>query len=127
MRAKNSTWYRLAKAFDLPSLIIQARQYFKRDTTGSEPTRKIRTVLATTAKMAPPQTSATVHAAAVGPPATNPATAPEPSPMYVSSMYTYVPIIPDPKPDNIERHFKHPTITTIENEPDYKQMYIVHK
>ena len=45
--------------------------------------------------------------------------------MYVSSMDTYVPIIPDPKPDEIERCFKHPTLTKIEDEPDYKQMCIV--
>ena len=40
-------------------------------------------------------------------------------------MDTYVPIIPDPKPDDIERRIKHPTLTTIENEPDYEQMCIV--
>ena len=40
-------------------------------------------------------------------------------------MDTYVPIIPDLKPDDIERRFKYPTLTTIENEPDYEQMCIV--
>ena len=40
-------------------------------------------------------------------------------------MNTYVPIIPDPKPDNIERRFKHITLITIENEPDYEQMCVV--
>ena len=40
-------------------------------------------------------------------------------------MDTYVPIIPDPKPDDIKRRFKHTTLTTIENKPDYDQMYIV--
>ena len=37
-------------------------------------------------------------------------------------MDTYLPIIPDPKPDDIERRFKHPTLSTIENEPDYEQI-----
>ena len=45
--------------------------------------------------------------------------------MYVSAMDTYVPITPDPNPDDIERRFKHPTLTKIEDEPDYKQMCIV--
>ena len=40
-------------------------------------------------------------------------------------MDTYVPIIPDPKPDDTERCFKHPTLSTIENEPDYEQMCVV--
>ena len=40
-------------------------------------------------------------------------------------MDTYVTIIPDPKPDDIERRFKHPTLTTIKNEPDYEKMCIV--
>ena len=75
--------------------------------------------------MAPPQTSATARASAVGPPAPNPATTPETAPVYASAMDTYVPIIPNLKPDDIERRFKHPTLTTIENEPDYKQMCIV--
>ena len=52
-------------------------------------------------------------------------TAPDAAPVYTSAMDTYVPIIPDPKLDNIERRFKHPTLTTIENEPDYEQMCIV--
>ena len=39
--------------------------------------------------------------AAGGSPAPNPALAPEPAPVYVSAMDTYVPIIPDPKPDDI--------------------------
>ena len=38
-----------------------------------------------------------------------------------------MPIIPDPKPDDIERRFKHPTLTTIENKPYYEQMYVVSK
>ena len=42
-------------------------------------------------------------------------------------METYVPIIPAPKPDDIERRFKHPTLTTIESKPDYKQMRVVRK
>ena len=42
-------------------------------------------------------------------------------------MDTYVPIIPYPKPDDIERRFKHPTFTTIENEPDYEQMCVFRK
>ena len=75
--------------------------------------------------MAPSQTSATVRAAAAVPPASNPETAPEPAPVYDSAMDTYVPIILDPKPDDIERRFKHPTLTTIENEPDYEQMCVV--
>ena len=75
--------------------------------------------------MAPPQTSATVRAAAAVPPALNPATALEPASFYASAMDTYMPIIPDPKPDNIERRFKHPTLTTIKNEPDYEQMCVV--
>ena len=45
--------------------------------------------------------------------------------MYVSAMDTYAPIIPDPNPDNIEQCFKHPTLTHIEEEPDYEQMCIV--
>ena len=36
-----------------------------------------------------------------------------------------MPIIPYPKLDDIKRHFKHPTLTTIENEPDYEQMCVV--
>ena len=40
-------------------------------------------------------------------------------------MDTYMPIIPNPKPDDIEQRFKHPTLSTIENEPDYKQMWVV--
>ena len=77
--------------------------------------------------MAQPRTSATTRAAAVGPPGTNPATTPEPAPIYASAMDIYVPIIPDPKPDNIEQRFKHPTLTTIKKEPDYEQMCIIHK
>ena len=45
--------------------------------------------------------------------------------MYVSAMDTYVPIIPDPKPDDIEWRFKHLTLTKIEYKPDYEQMCIV--
>ena len=40
-------------------------------------------------------------------------------------MDTYVPIIPDLKPDDIERRFKHPTLTKIEDEPNYEQMCTV--
>ena len=40
-------------------------------------------------------------------------------------MDTYVPIIPDLKPDDIERRFKHPTLTKIEDKPNYEQMCIV--
>ena len=36
-----------------------------------------------------------------------------------------MPIIPNPKPYDIERRFKHPNLTTIENKPDYEQMCIV--
>ena len=75
--------------------------------------------------MAPPETSVTARAAAVGPPAPNPAPAPEPATVYLLAMDTYVPIIPDPKSDNIERRFKHPTLTKIEDEPDYEQMCII--
>ena len=75
--------------------------------------------------MAPPQTSATARTVAVGPPTPNRATAPEPALVYVSAIDTYVPIIPDLNPDGIERRFKHPTLTMIENEPDYEQMCIV--
>ena len=74
--------------------------------------------------MDPPRTSATERAAAGGSPAPNPAPAPEPAPVYVSAMDTYMPIIPDPKPDDMERRFKHPTLTKIEDEPDYEQMCI---
>ena len=77
--------------------------------------------------MAPPQTSATARVEAGGSPAPNPAPAPEPAPVYVSAMDTYVPIVPDPKPDEIEQRFKHPTLTKIEDEPDYEQMCIVRK
>ena len=77
--------------------------------------------------MAPPQTSATARAAVASPPSSNPETTPEPATVYASAMDTYVPIIPDPKPDDIERRFKHPTLTTIENEPDYEQMCVVRK
>ena len=45
--------------------------------------------------------------------------------MYVSAMDTYVPIIPDPKPEDIKQRFKHPTLTKIEDEPDYEQICIV--
>ena len=75
--------------------------------------------------MAPPRTSTTAHEAAASPPSWNPATAPEPAPVYASAMDTYGPIIPDPNPDDIERRFKHPTLTTIENGPDYEQMCVV--
>ena len=75
--------------------------------------------------MAPPRTSVTACAAAAVPTASNPATAPETEPVYASATDTYVPIIPDPKPDNIERRFKHPTLTTIKKEPDYEQMCVV--
>ena len=75
--------------------------------------------------MAPPRTSATARAAAAVPPALNPENEPEPAPVYASAMDTYVPIIPDPKPDDIERRFKHITLITIENEPDYEQMCVV--
>ena len=34
-------------------------------------------------------------------------------------------MIPNPKLDEIERRFKHPTLSTIENEPDYEQMCVV--
>ena len=54
--------------------------------TGSETTQKIRTVPATTAKMAPQRTSVTARSAAAGPPAPNPAPAPETAPVYVSAM-----------------------------------------
>ena len=72
-----------------------------------------------------PQTSATAHAAAGRSPAPNPAPAPEPAPMYVSSMGTYMPIIPNLKPDNTEQRFKHSTLTKIEDEPNYKKMCII--
>ena len=62
------------------------------------------------------------RAAAAIPTASNLATAPKPAPVYASAMDTYVPIIPNLKPDDMERRFKHPTLTMIENEPDYKQM-----
>ena len=75
--------------------------------------------------MAPPQKSATARAAAGRSPAPNPAPAPEPAPVYVSAMDTYVPIIPDPNPDDIERCFKHPTLTKIEDELNYKQICII--
>ena len=77
--------------------------------------------------MATPQTSATARAAAGISLAPNQAPAPEPAPVYGSVMDTYVPIIPDPKPDDIERRFKHPTLTKIEDEPDYEQMCTVHE
>ena len=67
----------------------------------------------------------TAHTAAVGPPALNPATATEPATVYVSTMEIYVPIISHMKPDDIEQRFKHPTFTTIKNEPDYDQMCII--
>ena len=47
--------------------------------------------------------------------------------MYLSAMDTSVPIIPDPKTDDIERCFKHLTLTKIEGKPDYEQMCIVHE
>ena len=75
--------------------------------------------------MAPARTSATARAAAASPPSLNPATAPEPAPVYAFAMDTYVPIIPDSNPDNIEQRFKHPTLSTIENQPDYEQMCVV--
>ena len=77
--------------------------------------------------MALPQTSATACAAAASLPSLNPATAPEPAPVYASAMDTYVPTIPDPKPDDIKRRFKHPTLYPIEDEPDYEQMCVVRK
>ena len=77
--------------------------------------------------MTPPQTSATARAAAASPPASNPATAPGPAPVYALAMDTYVPIIPDLKPEDIERHFKHPTLTMIKNEPYYEQMCVIRK
>ena len=45
--------------------------------------------------------------------------------MYVSAMDAYVPIIPNPKPEDIEQRFKHPTLTTMDNELDYEQICIV--
>ena len=75
--------------------------------------------------MSPPRTSVTVRAEAVKSLATNPEPAPEPAPVYVSAMYTYMPIIPNPKPDDIEQRFKHPTLTKIKDEPNYEQMCIV--
>ena len=78
-------------------------------------------------KMSPPQTSTTARAAAGGPPALNSEPAPEPAPVYVSAMDTYVPIIPGPKPDGIELRFKHLTLTKMEDEPNYEQMCIVRK
>ena len=77
--------------------------------------------------MAPPRTSATARAADGVSPAPNPPPAPKPTPIYVSAMDTYAPIILDPKPDDIERRFKHPTLTKIEDEPDYEQICIVRK
>ena len=102
-----------------------SRHHFKRERKGSEPTRKIRRVPATTAKMDLPRTSAMAHAAAGGSPVPNSAPSPEPAPVYVSAMDTYVPIIPDPNPENIKRCFKHPTLTKIEDEPNYEQMFTV--
>ena len=89
---------------------------------GSEPTRKICRVPSTAAKMALPLMSVMAHTEAGGSPAPIPAPDLEPALLYLSAMDTYVPIIPNPKPDNIERRFKHPTLTKIEDEPDYKQM-----
>ena len=77
--------------------------------------------------MAPPQTFATAREVAGGTSAPNPAPAPEPSPVYVSAMETYMPIIPDPKPDNIKQRFKHPTLTKSEDKPDYEHMCSVHE
>ena len=71
--------------------------------------------------------SATARAAAAVPPASNTTTATEPAPVYASAMYIYVPIVSDPKPDDIERRFKHPTLTTTKKEPDYEQMCVVRK
>ena len=71
--------------------------------------------------------SATARTAAGGSPAPNPATAPEPALVYVSAMDTYVPIISNLNPDDTERCFKHPTLTNIEDKPDYEQMCIVCK
>ena len=47
--------------------------------------------------------------------------------MYVSAMDTYVPIIPDPNPDDIDCRFKNPTLTRIEDKPDYEQMCTIWK
>ena len=77
--------------------------------------------------MALPQTSATARAAAGGSPAPNPVPVPEPALLYVSALNTYVPIIPDLKPEDIERRFKHPTVTKIEDKSNYEQMCTVRK
>ena len=42
-------------------------------------------------------------------------------------MDTYMPIIPELKPDKIEQRFKHPTLTTIENKTDYEHRCVVPK
>ena len=36
-----------------------------------------------------------------------------------------MPIVPNPNTDDIQQRFKHPTLTTIDNELDNKQMYVV--
>ena len=40
-------------------------------------------------------------------------------------METYVPITPNQNPYDIERRFKNPTLTKIEDEPEYEQICIV--
>ena len=75
--------------------------------------------------MALPRTSVTARTAAGRSPTPNPTPAPQPEPVYVSSMDTYVPIIPDRNPEVIELRFKRPNLTKIEDEPDYEEISIV--
>ena len=53
------------------------------------------------------------------------ATAPAPQIVQVSLIDTYVPSIPEIKPDDVKLRFHYQKLTKIEGEPEYKQMCVV--
>ena len=53
------------------------------------------------------------------------ATAPAPQIVQVSLVDTYVPVIPEIKPDDVKLRFPYQQLTKIEGDPEYKQMCVV--
>ena len=53
------------------------------------------------------------------------ATAPALQIVQVSLMDTYVPSIPDIKPDDVKLYFPYQQLTKIEGEPEYEQICVV--
>ena len=45
--------------------------------------------------------------------------------VYVSHMDTYVPSIPEIKPEDVKLHFPYQQLTKIKGEPEYEQMCVV--